>query len=156
MNYFFKSDLNLVCSPTPLSGMFAYPNNYSGRFGRGFSHKNVRVYRMEFIIGLIKVLVGAFVLFTVARVTYENIGQRSKWGWVVFVGGLALTNMLVHRLLGSSINPPFFTAFLFGMTISGLTPKDSPTVNLWYKRAIYAIVLGTLVGWTAYAEVLSI
>jgi hypothetical protein len=153
MSYFFKSDLSLVCSPTPLSGMLAYPNNHSDQFGRGFSHKNVRVCLMEFIIGLIKVLVGAFVLFTVARLTYENIGQRSKWGWVAFVGGLALANMLLYRLLGSSINPPFFTALLFGVTIAGLTPKDSPTMSVWYKRAIYAIVLGTLIGWASYAEV---
>ena len=108
---------------------------------------------MEFFIGLIKVLVGTFVLFTAARVTYESIGQRSKWGWVAFVGSLAVINMVLHRLLGSSINPPFFTALWFGITISGLTPKDSPTVTLWYKRAVYAIVLGTIIGWASYAEV---
>lgn len=108
---------------------------------------------MEFLIGTIKVLIGTFVLFTVARVAYVSIGQRSKWGWVVFVGGLAISNMLAHRALGSSINPPFFTALWFGITLAGLTPKDSPNVNPWLKRAIYAIVFGTIIGWASYAEI---
>jgi len=108
---------------------------------------------MEFLIGLMKVLFGTFVLFTVARNTYESIGQESKWGWVAFVGALAVINMVFHRLVGSSIDPPFYTAILFCLTISGLTPKDSPTVSLWYKRAIYAVILGTIIGWASYAEI---
>lgn len=118
--------------------------------------KIIKVIYVDFFIGFSKVLVGVFVLFTLARVTYENLGQRSKLGWLVFVGSLALANMLLHRLLGSSINPPFFTALLFGVTIAGLTPKNSPTMSIWSKRAIYAIVLGTLIGWASYAEFLSI
>ena len=111
---------------------------------------------MDFILGAIKVLIGTFVLFTVARVTYGTIGQRSGWAWVALVGALAVANMVVHRLLGSTINPPFFTAVWFGIVLSGLTPKDSPSVASWYKRAIYAVVVGTAIGWTAYAEVVSV
>ena len=91
-----------------------------------------------------------------ARVTYGTIGQRSGWAWVALVGALAVANMVVHHLLGSTINPPFFTAVLFGMTLSGHTPKDSPSVAHWYKRAIYAIVVGTVIGWVSYGEVMSI
>lgn len=107
---------------------------------------------MEFLLWAIKVLIGTFTLFTVARVTYGSIGQRSGWAWVVLVGALAVANMIVHRLLGSTINPPFFTAVWFGITLVGLTPKDSLTVATWYRRAIYAVVVGTIIGWYAYVE----
>ena len=86
----------------------------------------------------------------------RTIGQRSGWAWVVLVGALAVANMVIHRLLGSTINPPFFTALWFGITLSGLTPKESPTVAPWYKRAIYAVVVGTVIGWASYAEVASV
>ena len=108
---------------------------------------------MEFSLGAIKVLIGAFVLFILARTTYGSIGQRSGWGWVVLVGALAVANMVVHRLLGSTINPPFFTSVLFGISLAGLTPKDSPTVTTWYRRAIYAVAVGTVIGWSTYMEV---
>jgi hypothetical protein len=42
---------------------------------------------------------------------------------------------------------------LFGLTISGLAPKDFPEVGAWYKRATYAIVVGTVIGWASYVEV---
>lgn len=111
---------------------------------------------MDFMLGIVKVLFGTFVFFTVARVTYGTIGQRSGWAWVALVGALAVVNMVIHRLLGSTINPPFFTAVLFGITLSGLTPKDFPAVALWYKRAIYAVVVGTVIGWASYAELVSV
>lgn len=108
---------------------------------------------MDFIIGAVKVVIGTFVLFAVARVTYEPLARKSGWFWVSFVAVLAILNMVVHRLIGSSINPPFFTAAWFGITLAGLTPKDSPTVAPWYRRAIYGLVAGTLIGWGAYVEV---
>ncbi|MEQ1486377.1 hypothetical protein [Methyloglobulus sp.] len=111
---------------------------------------------MDFILGTVKVLIGTFVLFTVARITYGTIGQRSGWAWVTLVCALAIANMVIHRLLGSTINPPFFTAVWFGIVLSGLTSKESPTVAPWYKRAIYAVVLGTVMGWASYAEVSSV
>ena len=114
---------------------------------------NFREISLDFIFGIIKVLMGAFALFTVARVTYGTIGQRSGWVWVALVGMLAVANMLIHHLLGSTINPPFFTAVLFGLVLAGLTPKDSPTVAPWHKRAIYAVAVGTAIGWAVYAEV---
>lgn len=111
---------------------------------------------MEFLIGVAKVLIGTFVLFTVARVTYGFIGQRSEWAWVVLVGTLAVANMVVHRLIGSTINPPFYTALWFGFCLAGLTPKESPKVTTWYRRAIYSTVVGTIIGWLAYVEVVSV
>ncbi len=108
---------------------------------------------MELMLASLKVLIGTFTLFTVARVSYASIGQHSGWAWVAFVGVLAIANMLVHRLLGSTINPPFFTALWFAMTLAGLTPKDSPKVTTWFRRAIYAVAVGTLIGWFLYVEV---
>ena len=107
---------------------------------------------MDLLLGAIKVLAGAFVLFAVARTTYGSIGQRSGWGWVALVGALAVANMAAHRLLGSTINPPFFTAVLFGISLAGLTPQDSLTVTTWYKRAIYSVIVGTVIGWFTYME----
>jgi hypothetical protein len=43
---------------------------------------------MEFLLGAVKVLIGAFALFTVSRVTYGSIGQRYGWRWVVLVGAI--------------------------------------------------------------------
>jgi hypothetical protein len=111
---------------------------------------------MDFALGVAKVLLGTFILFTVARATYGTIGQRSGWAWVAVVGALAVANMVLHRMLGSTITQPFFTAVWFGILLSGLTPKESPTVAHWYKRAIYAVVIGTVIGWASYAEVVSI
>lgn len=110
--------------------------------------------RMNILIAVIEVVVGAFALFTVARLAYAPLLQRSGWLWVVLLTGLAIANMLVHRfLLGSSINPPFFTAFLFGITVAGLTPKEAPALEPWHKRGIYGVIVGTLVGWASYVEV---
>ncbi len=111
---------------------------------------------MDFIYGVAKVLVGTFVLFTIARVSLNNLGSyHSGWPWVVFVGVLAVANMLLHRILGSSINPPFFTAVWFAITLAGLPPKESPTVLPLHKRAIFAIVVGTVVGCASYVDVVS-
>lgn len=108
---------------------------------------------MAFILDAVIVLTGAFALFTVARAACGTIGQRVGWAWVALVGALAVANMVIHRILGSTISPPFFTAVLFGITISGLAPKDFPEVGAWYKRATYAIVVGTVIGWASYVEV---
>jgi hypothetical protein len=110
---------------------------------------------VNLLIGIIEVLVGAFALFTIARIAYPRIGGHSKWGWVIFVGGLAVLNMLIHRVIGSSINPPFNTAVLFGVTIFGLAPRNQAEEALWFKRAIYAIAFGTILGWASYAEIVS-
>ncbi len=109
------------------------------------------------IIAIIEVLVGAFLFFTVARVTYAPLRRGSGWLWVVLLIVLAVANMLVHRfVLGSSINPPFFTAVLFSMTLAGLTPKEESAVDHWHKRGIYGVVFGTVLGWASYAQVVSV
>ncbi|PJI98868.1 hypothetical protein CLU85_3704 [Acidovorax sp. 69] len=108
------------------------------------------------IIALIEVVVGTFVLFTIARIAYTPLVTRSGWFWVALVAILAITNMLLHRfVIGSSINPPFFTAVFFGITLAGLTPKESATGEPWHKRGIYGVVVGSLIGWASYAEVVS-
>ena len=111
---------------------------------------------MDFVYGLVKVLVGAFVLFTVARIALTTIGTRSKWLWVGIVGLLALANMIIHRIIGSTINPPSFTAVFLALTLSGLSPKESKQLDPWIKRAIIAVATGSILGWTTYASVASI
>lgn len=101
-------------------------------------------------------MVGAFVLFTVARITYEPLARRSGWAWVTFVAALAVANMLFHRLVGSSINPPFFTAVWLSILLAGLTPKSATAVSPWYRRAIYGVVAGTIIGWFSYADFVSV
>lgn len=106
----------------------------------------------EFVIFCAKVLFGAFILFSLARVFKVILIDRPSWVWVMLVGVLAITNMIVHRLLGSSINPQFYTAVLFGVTLSGLTPADIPMPPS-HKRAIYAVFIGTIAGYCSYIEV---
>jgi hypothetical protein len=114
---------------------------------------------MDFVLGALKVIVGGFLLFTVARVAYGRLVPRAGWVWVALVGVLAIGNMLVHRAIGSSINPPFFTAVLFAMTLMGLAPDNSvvegtvSSGSRWYKRGAIAVAICTAIGWLAYASV---
>lgn len=114
---------------------------------------------MDFVWGVLKVIVGGFLLFTIARVAYGRLVPRSGWAWVALVGVLAIANMLVHRALGSSINPPFFTAVLFAITLLGLAPDDSvaegtvSSVSRWHKRGVVAVAICTAIGWLSYASV---
>lgn len=110
---------------------------------------------MEIVIGLLKVVAGTFILFTLARTALLSFGTRSRWAWVVFVGALAVTNMVVHRLMGSSINPPGFTAVFLGVTLLGLNPKDAEKFDPLINRALIALAIGTGLGWLTYAEVVS-
>ena len=110
---------------------------------------------MDLLLSIIKVLICAFVLFTVARLTYEPVGRHSRWSWVALIGLLAIGNMAAHRFVGSSINPPFFTAVLFGITIYGLSSQDGSSESIWHKRAVYAIAIGTIIGWSLYAELVN-
>lgn len=107
------------------------------------------------ILTSIQVLIGAFAMFTIARLTQKRLIEHSGWLWVVLVALLAITSMLVHRhVLGSAISPPFYTSLLFGITLAGLTPTGSD-VSKWHKRGIYGVVAGTVAGWISYAEVVS-
>lgn len=88
---------------------------------------------------------------------YAPLLSRSGWLWVTLSAALAVANMLIHRfVLDNSINPPFFTAVLFAMTLAGLTPKEASVVEQWHKRGIYGVVVGTLLGWASYAQMVSI
>ena len=111
---------------------------------------------MDFLMAVVKILVGAFILFTIARISYEPLVRRSGWAWVALVAVLAVSNMLVHRSIGSTINPPFFTAVWLCLLLAGLTPKNEAKVSPWYLRAIYGVIAGTLLGWMAYAEIGSV
>lgn len=112
---------------------------------------------MDFVWGPLKVIIGGFLLFTVARVSFERLVPKSGWVWVVFVAILALANMLVHRWIGSTINPPFYTSILFAITLMGLTPEktiregQSSENSRWLKRGTVAVVVGTAIGWLSFA-----
>jgi hypothetical protein len=114
---------------------------------------------MDFGTALLEVLVGAFVMFTVSRATYGRWVPGRGWRWVLFVGALALGNMLLHRWLGSTINPPFFTAVLFAVTLVGLVQEQSvvegeiSAKSPWLRRGLFALVIGTALGWVSYVEV---
>jgi hypothetical protein len=114
---------------------------------------------MNFVWGLAQVLIGSFVLFTIARIAYGRLVPHAGWGWVLLVGVLAIGNMLLHRWLGSTINPPFFTSVLFGITLIGIAPDKSVVEgkvsagSQWYRRGIAAVVAGTVLGWLSYAEI---
>lgn len=114
---------------------------------------------MDFVWGALKVVVGAFLLFTVARAAYGRLVPRAGWAWVALVGVLAVGNMLVHRWIGSSVNPPFFTAVLFAGTLIGLAPDNTALEGVasegsrWFKRGAVAVAVCTALGWLSYATV---
>ena len=116
---------------------------------------------MDLVWASTKVLIGAFTLFTVARIAYGKLVPHAGWGWVALLSALAIGNMLVHRWIGSTVNPPFFTAVLFCVTLVGIAPQSdavagevSPTLR-WFRRGIAAIAIGTVLGWFLYAEVVT-
>jgi hypothetical protein len=117
---------------------------------------------MDFVWSAFKILAGGFMLFTIARVTYGLLVPRAGWLWVMIAVLLALANMFGHRWLGSSINPPFFTAVLLAVTLFGLGPSETKIVgnatgaSKWSRRGAGGVVAGTLLGWMAYAEVIQI
>lgn len=115
---------------------------------------------MDFSWGVLKVVFGAFLLFTIARIAYGRLALKAGWVWVAFVGVLAISNMLIHVWLGSSINPPFFTAVFFAITLLGLAPDKTVTDSLasegsrWFKRGAIAVAIGTAIGWLSYGSVM--
>lgn len=114
---------------------------------------------MDIVLGVLKVLVGGFILFTIARLAFGAMVPRSGWAWVVLVAAMAIGNMLLHRWMGSSINPPFFTAVLFAITLLGLgtdetTPQNATSdSSRWGRRGAIAVAVGTVLGWISYVEV---
>ena len=109
---------------------------------------------MSFLLGFFKVFAASLVLFAIARLSLPNLVPRFGWLWVLLVGFLALSNMLLHRLLGSTVDPPFYTAVLFAIPMFGLS-RAEPWSKPWPRRAVYAIVAGTILGWFSYAEVVT-
>lgn len=114
---------------------------------------------MDFVYGALKVVAGGFILFTITRVAYARLVPRAGWVWIVLVTVLSVANMLLHRWLGSSINPPFFTAVLFGITLLGLAPDHTIAAgnvsegSRWFRRGIIAVAVDTVLGWLSYIEV---
>ncbi len=112
---------------------------------------------MDLVVGALKVVLGSFVLFTTARITFARLVPRAGWMWVALVFLLGLANMVVHRLIGSTINPPFFTAVVFAVTLMGMSasPPGTPDSEVppWHRRAVVGLVIGTVIGWLAFAEV---
>ncbi|HZV61663.1 MAG TPA: hypothetical protein VFF75_04545 [Methylophilaceae bacterium] len=114
---------------------------------------------MDFIWFALKVIIGAFILFTIARSAYSRLIPRLEWLWLVLVAGLALTNMLVHSWFGSTINPPFYTSVLFAITLIGLDPVNSIAEEEvlhgsgLFKRGAIAVAVGTILGWLSFASV---
>lgn len=106
---------------------------------------------MQLVTAGVQVVVGSIVLFAIARFAFAKLLPSSGWLWVAVVGLLALSNMVVHRLIGSGVNPPFYTAVLFAIPVSGLTYTEAWS-KPWPKRATYAVVIGTVLGWISYAE----
>lgn len=108
---------------------------------------------MDFVLATADVLVTSFVMFTLARVTLLIAGNRHGWVWVVLLFLIAIANMVIHRMLGTTINPPFYAALFFCLTLYGL---DSPIPDEpfpWPKRGIYAAILGTAAGWLSFAQI---
>lgn len=107
---------------------------------------------MELIGFLLQVFFGAFAMFMIAHMAYMATvvmsDTQSIKAWVATVIFLALLNMLIHRLLGSTINPPFFAALLFASALYG-QPTYSQKAKKW---GLAALAAGTVLGWVTYIQ----
>ena len=109
---------------------------------------------MGFVLDVAVVLVGAFILFTISNVGFRTLVPESGGVWLGLIFTLSVANMAVHKwLLSGQIDLPFYTALLFGMSLTGLYASDDQVSKTWCKRAAYAVAFGSLLGWTFFAEI---
>lgn len=100
---------------------------------------------LDFGLDAVVVIVGAFVLFMAALKWDAPVIPSRHW----ILGLLACAAMLGHRVLGHGVTLPFYTVLLFAFTISGMIEKGRSL-----KPVILPIVIGTALGWLAFAQVL--
>ena len=106
---------------------------------------------MDFLIGLCKVVAGAFVLFTFALKMYLNFNFQKVIHWQFSVGFLAFLTMVGYRLIDHDINVPSFTVSFFAVVLSGMFPKDVQ-LSKDFKGAAVAVVIGGGAGWLTFAR----
>jgi hypothetical protein len=104
---------------------------------------------MSFLLAFLKVFAASLVLFAIARLSLPKLVPRFGWLWVLLVGFLALSNMVFHRLLGSTVDSPFCTALLFAIPMGELS-RAEPWSQPWPERGVDAIVAGTILGWFSW------
>ncbi|MEY5007232.1 MAG: hypothetical protein RL764_548 [Pseudomonadota bacterium] len=105
---------------------------------------------MTFIVDLILSWLAMFAAMYLAILT----ANRN----VLVIAGLAvgILNMVVHQRMGTTINPPFFAALLFGFALRSnefLIQTFGEATNRWTFRAFIA---GTVLGWLSFAQTVSL
>lgn len=111
---------------------------------------------MDYLLSAGDILATTFLMFTLARYTMQLVGRNHGWIWVGSVFLLATLNMVMHRVLGTTVNPPFYAAIWFCVTLGGIDSPIQDEPFPWPKRGIYAAILGTILGWLCFARVVEI
>lgn len=108
---------------------------------------------MDFVFGVLQVVIGAFILFWIARssISYALSGHERGWFVLLFISTLVM--VLIHRYLSHGISVPFYTAILFWIVVSGMVPEDGSPLPDLLRKGRWSIVVGTLVGWVFYVEI---
>ena len=77
-------------------------------------------------------------------------------GFVAALAGIGWANMHIHHLIGTSINSPFWAAALFG----GALYQNSWLIENYgqkvVKYAFWTYILGGLIGWLSFAQIVSV
>lgn len=108
---------------------------------------------MTFVIFLLDVAASWVLLFTAVFVAARVLNGA---GFVVALAGIGWANMYIHHSIGTSINPPFWAAALFGFALhqnSWLVENYGQKV---VKYAFWTYILGGLIGWLSFAEIVSV
>jgi hypothetical protein len=114
---------------------------------------------MSFIIGLFQVVGLTFAMFYVVNCNLHIGRVDNPWPWVTLVAGMCFAVMLAYRLLGCSVNIPSYTVIFFLITLNGLTASKGMAEATLYKplikKGLWAGLLGGVVGWLTFAEIVA-
>ena len=116
---------------------------------------------MNFFIQLLIVSLVGFLFYTYINSRITEIIISNKTTFLSFqVGIFFFVIFLAHRIIGSSINPPFYTALFCIVLLYGLSANyknDSEFAELIEKtstKLIKASLIGSFLGYLTYIGVL--
>lgn len=118
----------------------------------------------DFVVGLVKVFVGAFVPFLIINALFNALVMHDdkKYVWAFLVGVLAFISMTVSYWVGNSITVAFWTVALLGLAVGAIDSNYSPALGMLRgarqaaKLGVWFLVAGGLCGWLWYAKVVTI
>ncbi len=107
---------------------------------------------MSFVLAVVKVIIGAFLMFSLANKLLLVLATKKAIYWHIAVGVMAFLLMIGYSLIRHDINVPSFTVLLFGFTLAGLSTSKEPMPGI-LKGAVIAVAIGGCLGWLTFAKI---